>query len=65
MADCSGCEWKHEIDSLSCKKNDSNVGWINCDYKCTPFQGKKFVDNYFTKNFKDNYFCDGPTNLND
>ena len=64
MVDCSKCEWKLESNSLSCKKNDSNVGWVNCDYRCTPFQGEKFEDNYFSENFKENYFCNGPTNEN-
>ena len=65
MVDCSECKWKQESNSLSCKKNDSNVGWINCDYRCTPFQGDKFVDNYLSENFKENYFCDGPKTSND
>ena len=38
MVDCSGCEWKQELNSMSCKRNDDNLGWVNCDYSCTPFQ---------------------------
>ena len=63
MVDCSDCEWKKELNSMSCKKNDENLGWINCDYSCTPFQGQKFETNYLNKTlFVDNYFCNGPDN---
>ena len=60
MVDCSECEWKKELNSMSCKKNDDNLGWINCDYSCTPFQGQKFETNYLKISFVDNYFCNGP-----
>ena len=63
MVDCSDCEWKKELNSMSCKRNDENLGWINCDYRCTPFQGQKFETNYLNKTlFVDNYFCNGPDN---
>ena len=60
MTDCSGCEWKKELNSMSCKKNDANLGWINCDYSCTPFQGTTFETNYLNTEFVSNYFCNGP-----
>lgn len=62
MVDCSGCEWKQELNSLSCKKNDSNLGWINCDYSCTPFQNQSFEENYLNETFVNSYFCGGPDN---
>ena len=61
MVDCSGCEWKQEMNSISCKKNNDDIGWINCDYRCTPFGGDNFKDNYFGEGFKTEFFCDGPT----
>ena len=60
MVDCSECEWKQELNSLSCKKNDSNLGWINCDYSCTPFQNQSFEENYLNQTFVNSYFCSGP-----
>ena len=60
MVDCSGCEWKQELNSLSCKKNDSNLGWINCDYSCTPYQGEQFEENYLNQTFVNSFFCGGP-----
>ena len=42
MVDCSGCEWKQELNSLSCKRNDFNLGWINCDYSWYTFPKSKF-----------------------
>ncbi|MBI28483.1 MAG: hypothetical protein CMI95_01150 [Pelagibacteraceae bacterium] len=57
MVDCSGCGWKKELNSMSCKKNDENLGWINCDYICTPFQGNSFENNYLNSSFVNTYFC--------
>ena len=63
MVDCSGCEWKQEMNSLSCKKNNLDVGWINCDYRCTPFSGDEFNNNYFGDEFRTEFFCGGPTTV--
>ena len=63
MVDCSGCEWKQEMNSLSCKKNNIDVGWINCDYRCTPFSGDEFNNNYFGNEFRTEFFCGGPTTI--
>ena len=60
MVDCSGCEWKQDSNSISCKKNDSNLGWVNCDYSCTPFQGPEFNENYLNQTFVNSFFCNGP-----
>ena len=57
MVDCSGCEWKQELNSMSCKRNDENLGWVNCDYSCTPFQGESFENNYLNTKFVNTYFC--------
>tara|TARA_Y100001970_G_C14188413_1_gene833944 strand:- start:127 stop:1956 length:1830 start_codon:yes stop_codon:yes gene_type:complete len=57
MVDCSGCEWKQELNSMSCKRNDENLGWVNCDYSCTPFQGESFENNYLNTTFVNTYFC--------
>jgi len=63
MVDCSECKWKNVIkgsqNTLSCKKDDN----MDCDYRCTPFHGENFVNTYFSENFKEKFFCDGPTNL--
>tara|TARA_B100001094_G_C18194194_1_gene809446 strand:+ start:881 stop:2683 length:1803 start_codon:yes stop_codon:yes gene_type:complete len=60
MVDCSECEWKQDSNSISCKKNDSNLGWVNCDYSCTPFQGPEFNENYLNQTFVNSFFCNGP-----
>lgn len=59
MVDCSDCEWKKASNSMSCMKQDTDLGWINCDYTCTPFHGPKFETNYLNSEFIRKYFCNG------
>lgn len=62
MVDCSGCKWKNQIKGSENTLNCINDNGTHCDYRCTPFQGDNFVNNYFSESFKEKMFCDGPEN---